>query len=73
MGMASYFDAVYLIVAGDSSYDIAAANGISLSDFCTCATLIADYYVCMGVGGSATTAPLPTTTKGNVVTTRTSI
>ncbi|KAI3329474.1 LysM domain protein [Ustulina deusta] len=80
-GIASNCNAFYLVVTSDSCYDIAAAKGIALSDFyawnptvgSTCATLIADYYVCVGVGGSATTALPPTTTKGNGVTTPTPI
>jgi LysM repeat protein len=82
--MASNCNAFYLVVSGDSCYDIAVANGIALADLYSwnpavgtgCGGLWPDYYICVGlIGGSTpTTTTTTTTTKtGNGVTTPTPI
>lgn len=79
-GMVSDCDDFYLVVSGDSCYDIAADAGISLDDFydwnpavgSDCASLWPDYYVCTGISGTATTTVATTTTAtGNGVITPT--
>lgn len=76
-GMANNCDNFYLVVSGDTCYDIAAAEGIPLDDFyawnpavgTSCASLQAGYYVCVGVasGSSGTT----TTTTSSTLSTST--
>ncbi|GAQ08984.1 hypothetical protein ALT_6305 [Aspergillus lentulus] len=70
-GMVSSCNKFYLVVSGDSCYDIAAAQGISLDNFyawnpavgSSCGGLWPDYYVCVGViSGGTTTTTLTTTT-----------
>ncbi|KAI1131229.1 LysM domain protein [Nemania abortiva] len=81
-GIATNCNKFYLVANGDGCYDIAAAQGITLTDFYawnpavgnTCATLLAGYYVCVGVTGSTatTTTTTTTTTKAVSTTTKTS-
>lgn len=69
-GMVSSCNRFYLVVSGDSCYDIAAAQGISLDNFYTwnpavgssCGGLWPDYYVCVGVISDGTTTTTTTTT-----------
>lgn len=67
-GMVSNCNKFHKVVSGDSCAVLASANGISLDTFyswnpavgTSCASLILDYYVCVGVisqGGSTTTKP----------------
>ncbi|KAI8944635.1 hypothetical protein F4801DRAFT_571068 [Xylaria longipes] len=79
-GMTKSCNKFHKVVSGDSCSDLATSNGISLSDFyswnpdvgSTCALLILDYYVCIGViGGTTTTKPTSTTTTGNGIATPT--
>ncbi|KAJ5541919.1 hypothetical protein N7535_004338 [Penicillium sp. DV-2018c] len=84
-GMVSTCNDFYLVVSGDSCFDIAAANGIALDDLYSwnpavgtdCAGLWPDYYICVGlIGGSTpttTTTTTTTTTAGNGVATPTPI
>ncbi|KAH6688815.1 LysM domain protein [Leptodontidium sp. MPI-SDFR-AT-0119] len=86
-GMTTSCNTFYLVVSGDQCGTIATAKGISLSSFyawnpavgSTCASLWADYYVCVNVIGgttsttSTTTSVSTTTTTGNGVTTPTPV
>ncbi|KAL4962079.1 LysM peptidoglycan-binding domain-containing protein [Aspergillus stella-maris] len=68
-------DEFYLVVAGDSCYDIAVDNDIELTDFYEwnpavkndCTGLQAEVYVCVGVDASA--SPTTTTTTTTTATT----
>lgn len=82
-GMVSNCDDFYLVVSGDSCYDIATGNGITLDEFyawnpaigTSCSGLDFGYYVCVGIvgGSTTTTAPPTSTTSGNGVMTPTPI
>ena len=86
-GMVGNCDAFYLVKAGDSCATIAAANGISVSQFTTwntqvggasCSGLWANVYVCVSIVGhspsfTTTTKPATTTTAGNGIATPTNI
>ncbi|OAF60709.1 hypothetical protein VC83_03352 [Pseudogymnoascus destructans] len=66
-GMTTSCNAFRLVKSGDQCGRIAASAGISLDDFyawnpsvgTTCATLLADDYVCVGVIGCTLISPLP--------------
>ncbi|KAI0975407.1 carbohydrate-binding module family 50 protein [Xylaria arbuscula] len=82
-GTVSDCDDFYLVRSGDTCDTVAAAEGISVSDLYawnpavgvnTCKTLLAGYYICVGVKGSSTTstaAPTTTAPLGNGITTPT--
>lgn len=69
----------YLVVSGDSCFDIAAAHGVALADFYswnpaignTCGGLWPDYYVCVGISGGSPTTTTTTTTRTTTTTTTT--
>lgn len=72
-GMATDCMKFYLVQSGDGCYNIAAAEGIALSDLYSwnpalngdCSGLWPDYYICVGRGGSTgttTTTTIKTTT-----------
>ncbi|KAK3941414.1 hypothetical protein QBC46DRAFT_458301 [Diplogelasinospora grovesii] len=80
-GMVSNCNKFYDVVSGDGCYNIATANGISLDDFyawnpavgTNCTSLWPDYYVCVGITGSASVTATPiSTTPTTVVTSTTS-
>ncbi|KAJ5219440.1 uncharacterized protein N7498_001539 [Penicillium cinerascens] len=74
-GMVNNCDVFHQVVSGDSCQGIAAAAGITLTDFYTwnptvgsgCSSLWLGYYVCTGITDDLTTATIPaiTTTAGN--------
>ncbi|KAL5332236.1 hypothetical protein BJX70DRAFT_384756 [Aspergillus crustosus] len=76
--MNSNCDDLYLVVGGDSCYDIAAAHGIALADFyswnpaigTSCGGLWPEYYVCVGIirQSPATTITTTTTTTSRTTT-----
>ncbi|KAI9044908.1 LysM peptidoglycan-binding domain-containing protein [Aspergillus affinis] len=76
-GIAKNCNKHYFVKSGDGCAAIASANGISLADFYSwnpavgsdCRTLIADYYVCVGVSSSTTTTKKTTTTTTKSATT----
>lgn len=77
-GTASNCDDFYLVQSGDTCDIIAAAEGISVSDLYawnpavgvnTCRTLLAGYYICVGVKGSSTTTTTTRTTTTAATTT----
>ncbi|KAK7961078.1 hypothetical protein PG988_012292 [Apiospora saccharicola] len=82
-GMVGTCNAFHLVVSGDGCYDIAAAAGVSLSDFYdwnpdvgkgSCTSLWGGYYVCVGIVSSTSTSTSPTTTQaGNGVVTPTPV
>jgi LysM repeat protein len=69
-GMTSNCNKFYLVIAGDGCFDIATSNAISVEDFYTwntaigtnCAALWAQTYVCVGILGSGTSTPKPSST-----------
>lgn len=73
-GIASNCDDFYFVVSGDTCYDIAAAQGISLDDFyawnpavgTSCGGLQAGYYVCVGVSSGTTTTTKSTLSTSTV-------
>lgn len=75
-GMAKDCNKFYLVVSGDSCYNIATAQGISLDNLyawnsavgSSCKDLWPDYYICVGVISGTTTSP-PTTTSATTTTT----
>ncbi|KAL4861861.1 hypothetical protein BDV12DRAFT_203586 [Aspergillus spectabilis] len=76
-GMVDNCDEFYLVVGGDSCFDIAAAHDVALADFydwnpaigTSCGGLWPDYYVCVGVAGGSTTTTRSTTTTTTTTTT----
>ncbi|EEP78778.1 predicted protein [Uncinocarpus reesii 1704] len=79
--MVTNCNSFHLVSDGDSCDTIAAAAGVSLSDFYswnpavgnTCTTLWLGYYVCTGVIGATPTPPSTTTSPGNGIETPTPI
>ncbi|KAI9372269.1 hypothetical protein BJX61DRAFT_456321 [Aspergillus egyptiacus] len=79
-GMVGDCNEFYLVVGGDSCYDIAAAHDVALDDFyewnpavgTSCGGLWPDYFVCVGVeSGETTTTTTTTTTTSSTTTTTT--
>lgn len=78
-GIASNCDDLYLVQSGDTCYDIAAADGISLDDFYAwnpavgtdCDALDVGYYVCVGV--SSTTSTTTTTAISTIAASTTTV
>jgi len=78
-GMASNCNKFYRVQSGDQCGLIASENGVDLQNFYAwnpavgddCRTLIADYYVCVGVIGGIPPTTSTTTTSGNGIATPT--
>ncbi|KAH8645404.1 hypothetical protein BX600DRAFT_356684, partial [Xylariales sp. PMI_506] len=80
-GIISTCDGYYLVVSGDTCYDIAATYGITLDEFYSwnpavgddCSGLDYGYYVCISVPGAATTTAITSTTSTTSTTTTASV
>lgn len=67
------------VVSGDTCSDISSKSGVGLDDFYewnpavgdTCASLLSEYYVCVGIIGQTPTLPPTSTTPTNGITTPT--
>ncbi|UKZ53591.1 hypothetical protein TrVGV298_007386 [Trichoderma virens] len=78
-GMIKNCNKFYLVASGDSCPNIATANKIALADFYSwnpavktdCTSLLAGYYVCVGVQGSTTTKSSTSTKSSTAIATPT--